>query len=181
MNNKYVKILFISLISLSVALFSVSFWLFLMKNQKNKNLIQNEISESFEIGKVIVPNLLGKNFKEATRSVYDYNLVMISEEFNEDVPEGSVISQTPAPGALVLPGFTIAAKVSKGSEIKVLPDIAGKTLSEVSAELTSLSLVPVEIRQPGDVPEGTVLGYRSKLPGEIVKYGEKIFILISSG
>jgi beta-lactam-binding protein with PASTA domain len=80
-----------------------------------------------------------------------------------------------------LPKFTIAAKVSKGSENKILPEITGKILSDVSLELTSMSLIPVENRQSDKAPEGTVLGYRDYEPGSTVKYGERVVISVSSG
>jgi serine/threonine-protein kinase len=157
------------------------YFLFNRKYQKNKKLTQNKISEPEEVGRVIVPNLVGMNFKEEIKLVSNYNLVMISEEFNEKIPKGSIISQTPVSGTLVLPGFTVAAKVSKGSEIKILPEISGKTLADAVYELSLLSLVPIEIRQPNNLPEGIVLGYKYKRTGESVRYGEKIFIITSSG
>jgi serine/threonine-protein kinase len=159
----------------------IFFWTFSIKNTGENSLPRASSYVSKEIGKVKVPDLTGKNFQASAERVSDYELVMLTEEFSETVPEGNIISQTPEGGTDALSGFTIAAKVSKGSRTRILPDIAGKTLSEAAFELTSISLSPFEIRQPGDIPEGIVLGYRAYEAGETVNYGERIAIVVSSG
>jgi serine/threonine-protein kinase len=180
LTKKNKKIILIFLISLFIILSGVSYILFSIRKSERNNISLQALNSS-EIGKTKVPDLVGQDFETSMSKVSDYELVMISEEFDDSVPKGIIISQTPTGGSLVLPRFTIAAKVSKGSENKILPDITGKTLVEAALELTSLSLVPIEIRQVDEIPEGIVIGYRNHKAGDIIKHGEKVAILVSSG
>ncbi|MCL2311993.1 MAG: PASTA domain-containing protein [Firmicutes bacterium] len=142
---------------------------------------KNNNYEYLEKKRILIPNLVGKNFKEIVNNIDEYSIVVASEEFSDDYEKGTIISQTPISGSYAENNFTIVTKVSKGSEYKVLPEIQKKTLSEISLILTSMNLIPFEIRQPSTEKEGTVLGYYKHSPNEKVKFGERIAILVSSG
>ena len=77
-----------------------------------------------------MPNLVGENFEDAQKAAQEngkYQVLMSTEEFNDTVAEGHIISQVPeyAEGEKLPEGSVIAVIVSKGPENRPLPAIAG--------------------------------------------------------
>ncbi|MGW2960313.1 Stk1 family PASTA domain-containing Ser/Thr kinase [Streptomyces sp. NPDC001220] len=64
---------------------------------------------------------------------------MVTREFSDDVPKGSVISTDPGPGSRRHAGTAIALVVSKGSPVDV-PDVTGDTLDDARQELQEAGL-----------------------------------------
>ena len=66
-----------------------------------------------------MPNLVGENFEDAQKAAQEngkYQVLMSTEEFNDTVAEGHIISQVPeyAEGEKLPEGSVIAVIVSKG-------------------------------------------------------------------
>lgn len=78
-----------------------------------------------------IPDVVGKTLDDANRMLTTAGLVgaVASEEFSETVAKGSVISASPATEPVV-PGGTINMVVSKGVDLVVVPDVAGKPMTE---------------------------------------------------
>ncbi len=134
--------------------------------------------------KIKVPNLVGKTFKsiQSDNTITDYKIALLNEEFNDNIKEGCITSQTPEYGQEMEKGCTIAVNVSKGSKKRVLPDITGKTLSEASQLITAEKLVPVKSSDfSKEYPEGVVIGYKSYKAGDTVDYGTEVTIVVSQG
>lgn len=80
------------------------------------------------------------------------------------------------------PGAIIAVNVSKGPEKRVLPSIAGKTLSEASLILTDAKFKPSKVSEASkDYAEGIVIGYQDHKAGDLVDYGSEVVIKVSKG
>ncbi len=135
--------------------------------------------------KIHVPNLIGRNFKTLQNEIKEgenYRVVLLSEEFSDEIGEGCIITQTPEYGKEMDIGGTIAVNISKGSKMKELPNISGKTLAEASLLLTELDLIPKEIRERSStVKEGNVIDYKDHNPGDKVEYNSEITIRVSKG
>lgn len=134
--------------------------------------------------KVKVPNLVGKVFKniQNDNSITDYKIALLNEEFNDNIKEGCITSQTPEYGQEMEPGSTIAVNVSKGSKKRTLPNITGKTLSEASQLITAAKLIPVQSSDfSKEYPEGIVIGYKTHKAGDSVDYGTEVTIIVSQG
>lgn len=68
-------------------------------------------------GKTEVPNVLGMTESEARTTLEDLGFVVnVREFYDEDVPEGCVISQSEAPESRVAEGTTITIDISKGPQ-----------------------------------------------------------------
>ena len=111
-----------------------------------------------------------------------YRIVLLSEEFSDEVGEGCIITQTPEYGKEIDIGSTIAVNVSKGSKMIGLPNISNKTLSEASIMLTELNLIPKEIRErSSSIKEGNVIDYKDHKAGDKVEYKSEVTIRVSKG
>ena len=123
-----------------------------------------------------VPNLIGENYSKVASD----RIIKISEEYNDEIPEGCIISQSVSPGSKSDSIPLIEVTVSKGVSTVVLPEISGLSISEASTKLASIGLTPMPNRIDSPLPEGTVIQYSNGVsPGSRVKLSEKIFIDIS--
>lgn len=135
--------------------------------------------------KIETPNLVGQGYEsllQITSSGTDYQIRRTSEKFSDTVPEGEIISQSPAPGEEMDQGGTIVVVVSKGSEIRTLPAIYGKALADASTTVTAAGFVPTKTEAYSDtVPEGCAIGYEGLEEGSKLPYGTQVVIVISKG
>ncbi len=191
---------------LTLAVFGLGYW-FLVKNKNDvvksedfsqsvddgqeKNVLlqtdneDNILENPLEKAKIFAPKLINLNYKEIKNSLKDdsdYKILLLSEEFSDTISEGKILSQSPSENEEMLLGDTIAVTVSKGSKIKILPNISGDTISEASKKLTKLHLNPIsEDEWSDDIEEGIVIDYKDNSAGNEVEYGSDVTFLISKG
>ncbi|MFC4530975.1 Stk1 family PASTA domain-containing Ser/Thr kinase [Sphaerisporangium dianthi] len=69
-----------------------------------------------------VPDVTGQTVKDATATLKGAGFkVRVNEQTSTDVPQGSVISQSPRPGSKLTPGMTITLVVSSGPPEETFP------------------------------------------------------------
>ena len=85
----------------------------------------------------IVPDVVGGAGASARAAIEELGLVFVEapQEFNDDVPLGSVIRQEPAPGVEVERGTTVTVVISKGVDLVQFPDLSGAATYEDAAVL----------------------------------------------
>ncbi|MCX5057741.1 MULTISPECIES: Stk1 family PASTA domain-containing Ser/Thr kinase [unclassified Streptomyces] len=90
---------------------------------------------------VQVPDLESRTLAEARTQLKQHSLDpgMVTREFSDDVPKGSVISTDPEAGTKRHAGSAIALVVSKGSPVDV-PDVTGEDLQDAKADLEDAGL-----------------------------------------
>ncbi|MHC3473380.1 Stk1 family PASTA domain-containing Ser/Thr kinase [Streptomyces sp. 7R007] len=90
---------------------------------------------------VRVPDVTGDGLAQARTRLKQQGLEpgMVTREFSDDVPKGSVISTDPAAGTKRHAGSAIALTVSKGSPVDV-PDVTGEDLADARADLEEQGL-----------------------------------------
>jgi len=77
----------------------------------------------------------GKRFTDAKSALEDAGLkVSSTEEFNDDIKEGVIISQTPEAGQ-VFRGDKVSFVVSKGPELVKVPDVRGVGVTKATERL----------------------------------------------
>lgn len=148
-------------------------------------------TESTEWTGPTVPNYLGMTFEEAAKSAEDNPKIRIlrtyADEYSNDYREGTIMTQSPPAGSHVTPvdsdaGITISLTVSKGAQMRELPDIEGLTLEKAAADVGAQGLLATAEFQYNDkYAEGIVVGYKDKSKGETVEYGANITIIVSKG
>jgi N-acetylmuramoyl-L-alanine amidase len=133
-------------------------------------------------GAVSVPTLDGLEVPTARSRLLEVGLELERGDtrFSPDVPAGSVIDQTPAPGARVARGSTVVVSVSAGSERFAMPDVTGLRLTAATESLKARGLgVDVQTVQ-SQLASGTVVG-STPAPGAEVTTGDKITLKVSGG
>ena len=84
---------------------------------------------------VTVPNVVRMPVDDGREAFYKAGLLtdMRGKEYDDTIPENSIVSQSPEPGSRVKKGRKIALVVSKGKEIGIIPDV--RNVSERQAHI----------------------------------------------
>jgi serine/threonine-protein kinase len=101
-------------------------------------------------------------------------------KYSDTVPEGVVISVSPAVNTSLRPGDTVTVVVSKGRAPITVPDLNGKNINDARAELQNLGLNAVESYRDSDQPADSVIGQSPK-PGTGVEKDAEIKLDVSKG
>ena len=105
----------------------------------------------------------------------------ISYEYDDNVAEGQVISQSIAAGEVLDEGSSIEIVVSKGAKPFELPDVVGKDEEEATEILRNAGLaVTVEYRSDDTHEENEVISQNIDA-GTLVKRGESVILTVSTG
>lgn len=150
---------------------------------KEGDRVKLVISKGIE--EVDVPSVVGKTAEEAKQSLLNAGFqVEEDEEYNEEVEEGLVISQTPDGATKADKGSTVTIVVSKGEEVKVakVPNLKKKTITEAEQMLSDVNLKLGNVTQEysDSIEEGKVIS-QSVDAGLEVKEGTEVDITISKG
>lgn len=133
---------------------------------------------------VSVPVLAGLSENSAVSKLIEMRLKPeVSHEFSTSVAAGAVISSDPRAGASIEENSVVNVVVSKGrSEVTIPTTLAGRTESEVRAELAALGL-KFKFNDFVDDPEirANLVVTSDPKPGETVAVGTEITLKISNG
>jgi len=127
---------------------------------------------------VTVPDVVGDKAPAAIRSLRAEGLSAQTISVASSKAAGVVISQSPASGASVATGSTVAIRVSRGATR--VPNVVGQTRSAAVSVLRAASLVPAPFVVPSSQPKNTVVSQRPHA-GTSVPPQTKVRINISSG
>jgi len=99
---------------------------------------------------ITVPDVTGYFSSDAEEILTDASLTTgeITQAYSSQVPEGRIISQDPAPGAIVAINTPVNLTVSMGVQIVIVPDLTGLEQAAAEAALTNALLTA------GDILEG---------------------------
>jgi len=131
-----------------------------------------------------VPDVAGRPQAEAEKAVTDAGLVVgdVSEAFDEQVPQGSVVTSTPAAGVLAKHDSAVALVVSKGREPIQVPGVVGSSLDDARAAITARGLVVGDptTATSETVPAGDVIAQTPGGGGTLFR-GDAVQLTVSSG
>jgi serine/threonine-protein kinase len=95
-------------------------------------------------GVTTVPDLVGLPEADVDSRLTDQGLrvrrTYDSDRFDEEIPAGHVLEQSPDSGSLMKRGAAVEVAVSLGPERLAVPDVEGKTLQAAQVMLTSAGL-----------------------------------------
>ncbi|MFP4311559.1 MAG: Stk1 family PASTA domain-containing Ser/Thr kinase [Nitriliruptoraceae bacterium] len=133
---------------------------------------------------VTVPDLSGEllDVAEVRLSRAELELGTVTTEPSDEVAEGRVIRQSPAPDTELEPGQAVDLVVSSGEELVAVPRLAGRSENEALALLREAGLVlgtTTEEEDPDSEPR-TVLD-QVPAPGEEVAPGSAVDVVVSVG
>ncbi|WP_418790478.1 Stk1 family PASTA domain-containing Ser/Thr kinase [Phosphitispora sp. TUW77] len=135
---------------------------------------------------ITVPNVARKEKTAAEIEVTNAGFkVSFSDEFDDEVEEGTVIAQTPAGDTEAKQGSTVKLVISKGPEPEPVqvPDIVGISLSDARAKLDEAELT-LDPDSSQEESREYISGYvvrQEPAPGTEVQKGDKVKIVLSTG
>jgi eukaryotic-like serine/threonine-protein kinase len=133
---------------------------------------------------VDVPDVANKTLEEARELLTTAGLKSVVEDRqpHATIPQGSVISQDPAPPATIEEGGTVNLIVSLGPQIVTVPNVEGKSLTEAEKLITDEGLVvgTVSRRFSSTVPKDQVIDQEPE-GGFETRAGSKVDLVVSRG
>ncbi|MDP8900089.1 MAG: PASTA domain-containing protein, partial [Actinomycetota bacterium] len=131
---------------------------------------------------VRVPNVTGVTVAQAGEILEENGLVLGGqvEDYNETVPEGSIISQDPGENESVEPGEAVDVTVSLGVEQVEVPEVYGISVEAAQARLSSVGINSEPIEVAGDEAAGTALSTEPGV-GALVEPGSTLPLYYSAG
>lgn len=134
-------------------------------------------------GQVEVPDVTPMNLEEAKAKLTELGLrVETVEEESEDAEKGTILKQSPGPGA-VDQGSTITLTIAKKVEIQqvTVPSLTGWDRASAEGELFRLGLIPrVEEVFDNGVPAGQVMRTEPDA-GQQRDVGSEVKVIVSKG
>lgn len=146
-------------------------------------MIRVVVSSGKGESEVSVPSVTGYTDNAAIGMLQDAGLDYNREyESSDQVPEGTVIRQSPDSGTMVAAGSKVTIVVSQGKESVTVPDLKNKTESEARKALEDegLQAGTVSTDYSDTVEEGKVIS-QSEIAGKTVYSGTTVDIVISLG
>ncbi|MEU4352614.1 Stk1 family PASTA domain-containing Ser/Thr kinase [Streptomyces sp. NPDC023838] len=132
---------------------------------------------------VKVPDVGGKPLDDAKKALADAGLTpgAVTEEFNEDTDQGSVISTDPAAGAPRRADTAVALVVSKGAPVEV-PGVVGDSVEDATSALKDEGLeVQIASEQVNSPQEAGSIAAQSAAEGSRLAKGDTVTLTVSKG
>lgn len=144
-------------------------------------IVVSEGQEKVEVPKLTAP--LSQRIAELTLA--NLGLVaIINTEYNDEVPKGQVIMQSPAEGTMLTPGSSVTLLVSLGSEpVKfTMASLEGSLLEDAQAYASDngLTVVDIQYEESYTYSYGQVIG-QSIVPGTTAQTGDELSLTVSEG
>ncbi|MDO5707718.1 MAG: Stk1 family PASTA domain-containing Ser/Thr kinase [Andreesenia angusta] len=132
-----------------------------------------------------VPSILGQDSETARLMLRDQGLILgaQTEEFNDEVEAGLIISQDPAPDTSVQKNTEVNIIISKGKEVYYsdVPNLIGLSFDQASAQLNSAQLSIGQVNYEfSSQKRGTVINQGTRA-GNTVEQWSAINMTVSSG
>ena len=132
-----------------------------------------------------VPNLVNKKWSSVNgnEKYSNFYIRLMDEVYDENYEEGRIISQTVEAGSTVEQNTPIGVVVSKGSKMRVVPNIIGMTVPEASKALekAGLSLGDQAEEYSDDVESGKIIRLNGIDVGKKIQAGSMINVVVSQG
>ncbi len=147
-------------------------------------LAAREFLNWLNVPTVEVPDVTGVALHEAETTLRQKGLrsAVVAQRFDDAIPEGHVLSQTPEAGELVRQGREISLVLSRGPEVVIVPDLTGKPFREADLLLRAegLEFGGVVYEHDDVIPEDSVISQTPR-PGMPVPKGTLVDLVLSKG
>jgi serine/threonine-protein kinase len=134
-------------------------------------------------GQVVVPSVIGKDLKTATKMLADAGLSarMGTAIHSAAVKAGLIAQSIPAPGRLIDRGGSVALQASVGPQTVKVPNVVSLLVDDAQAQLRKLGLnLRSNIVPSVDIPAKTVID-QDPVGGSDVRPGATVTVDISAG
>ena len=144
-----------------------------------------DVSVSLGILSLEVPAVAGKAQADAEKALETTGLPRgeVKQEYHDTVPQGTVISSSPAAGEVIPHTTAVSLVVSAGRQPVELPDVTGSSRDEAAAALQGAGLTVGDVTEQfsDSVGAGRVIS-QSPAPGGAQLYrGDAVALVVSKG
>ena len=156
----------------------------LSQSEKSNKKVKKDQTVVIEVcsGLVKVPNVKGKNIKEASKILKKSHLEAVKKEiFSEKIKKGIVMSQSVKDGDKADENSKIKVIVSKGKDRIVIPNIEGKSYKEAKNIIKQKGLKTKKVKEYSSYISRNKIISTSPSVGKKVKRGAEISIVVSKG
>ena len=127
-----------------------------------------------------VPNVAGLTAAEAASKLQAAGLHATTKQVAALKPAGTVVAQTPAAGAKLVRGATVALTVSKGPARVSVPDVVGLARAAAERKVRAAGLTSRAVTVPSTGPAGKVVA-QSPPGGSSLTKGANVRLSVSQG
>ncbi|MGN0454286.1 MAG: PASTA domain-containing protein [Ruminococcus sp.] len=152
----------------------------------NGDMSNQETTENQEWTGPTVPDYVGKVYNDIDQAS-DTNVKFyraFEDEYSDQYPEGQVMKQFPPAGSPVNEGVEVAVTltVSKGSQMRKLPEVEDKNIDTVAESLGVLGfVVNADYQYSNEFAKDRVIAYKDYKPGDQLEDGAEVKIIVSKG
>jgi serine/threonine-protein kinase len=130
---------------------------------------------------VPVPGVVGHDAPAAVAALRAAGFAPATTELYADAPRGRVVGQDPPGGGEAERGARVVLEVSRGPELRGVPDVRGQPADRAERTLRGLGFaVRRQEQSSSDVKEGAAIGTRPRA-GQQVPRGGRVTLLVSTG
>jgi serine/threonine-protein kinase len=130
----------------------------------------------------VVPNVVGQQLTVAETQITNAGFTPNPIQVPDSHPSGTVISQSPSPGAKADKGSTVTIKVSQGPGNVAVPSVAGlpKQQANDTIRAAGLKVARAVLQANDNVAAGSAIG-TEPVAGQQVPLGTAVTLFVSSG
>jgi len=143
-----------------------------------------DITVSSGPSNTVVPDVVGLTQAAAENAITTASLAVgtVTQQSDNGVPSGNVISQTPISGTTVNQNTDVNLVISTGPATTLVPDVTGLSQTQAQNTITGAGLTVGNITQQSDnsVPADDVIS-QNPMAGSDVSPGTAIDLVVSSG
>ena len=144
------------------------------------------VTLSVSLGPPPVPvptDLAGKTIDQASAALTaaGFKLGVVTDAFDESVPKGSVLSVAEGVTAEMPKGSAIGLIASAGPKPRTVPDLAGKTIADATAQLDALGLKVNRSDDFSDTVAENLVISTTPVAGQSVSRGSSVAVVVSKG
>jgi len=133
------------------------------------------------VEKLEAPNIVGRQLQEAVAelSAHNLNIRFIAQKNDPDLPEGTILSQTPAAGQQIKPHQAIHVLISKSPHKIAAPLLVGKPEQVIKQQLSALGIRSTFHRLASNRPFNTCIAQLPTAGTQLEK--DKVTVYLSAG
>ncbi|MBO9318170.1 MAG: PASTA domain-containing protein, partial [Chloroflexus sp.] len=129
-----------------------------------------------------VPNIVGRSDGEARTLLQQYQLIPApTSEYNRDVPQGIVISQTLSPGTMVEVNSPLSYTVSLGPLLIAVPDVSSTRSDIARNQLIAAGFTVKIIEEPSRTVDAGFVIRQTPSANLRIPQGDEVTLYVSLG
>ncbi len=147
------------------------------------SIFYNTYKDEIFAKELTVPNVHNLEYEEAKEKLENSGLIVevAGRQYNSEIKEGYVISQSPEYGKVVKEGFPIKLIVSNGPKMVTVPNLELKNINQAKILLQNNNLKLGNVTyQYNDLPIDTVIGQTPSASTQVAE-NEEVEIIASKG